>query len=101
LVFKLFDVVPPNHFGYVQFPAALLIIFGLMFFEIARDPLEKTLFIPYGIALKFSYVFLVFWYWFFSDIPNMWKPFALIDIAFMLSFIWCYYTLKSLKMGMR
>jgi hypothetical protein len=29
--FRVFEVTPPNHMGYVQFPAALLIIFGIMF----------------------------------------------------------------------
>ena len=26
--FQLFSVVPPNHLGYVQFPAAVLLIFA-------------------------------------------------------------------------
>ena len=28
LAFELFEVVPPNHFGYVQFSAILLLIFA-------------------------------------------------------------------------
>ncbi len=34
-LFDLCQVTPPNHLGYVQFPAALLLIFGLMFAAIA------------------------------------------------------------------
>ena len=30
-VFHAFAVTPPNHMGYVQFPAALLIVFAIMF----------------------------------------------------------------------
>ena len=30
-MYQRFEVIPPNHYGYVHFPAALLIIFGLMF----------------------------------------------------------------------
>src|SRR6266566_6199096 len=37
-LFDYFHVTPPNHPGYVQFPALLLIIFGLLFLKIARDP---------------------------------------------------------------
>ena len=36
--FELFEVAPPNHMAYVQFPAALLLIFGLMFLSIAWNP---------------------------------------------------------------
>jgi hypothetical protein len=36
LVFQWANVAPPNHFAYVQFPAALLIILGLMFTAISR-----------------------------------------------------------------
>jgi hypothetical protein len=35
-VYRLADVTPPNHWGYVRFPAALLLIFALMFLAIAR-----------------------------------------------------------------
>ena len=36
-VFTRYEVTPPNHLGYVQFPAALLIIFALMFLNIAQE----------------------------------------------------------------
>ena len=39
--FDWFDIVPPNHPGYVQFPAALLLIFALIFLRIARDPVAN------------------------------------------------------------
>ena len=35
------EVTPPNHWAYVQFPAALLVIFGLMFVAIAQDPVAN------------------------------------------------------------
>ena len=31
VLFQWFGVTPPNHAGYVQFPAALLIVFAVMF----------------------------------------------------------------------
>ncbi len=43
-------VEPPNHIGYVQFPALLLLIFAWMFFQIAKAPLQRRQLIPYGIA---------------------------------------------------
>ncbi len=92
-LFRLAQVTPPNHFGYVQFPAALLLIFALMFLAIAKDPTRNRNLIPYGILLKLCYVGVVFFYWFTSGIPFMWKPFAIMDLVFILVFCYTYRSL--------
>ena len=86
-VFRLFEVTPPNHGGYVQFPAFLLIIFGFMFLRIAQDPIAHRDLIPYGIGLKAAYSGLVFWYQFSGGVPFMWIPFAWVDLVFLLLFV--------------
>lgn len=96
LAFDLFNVTYPNHLVYVQFPAALLIIFAVMFFSIAKDPVENRSLMPYGVMLKVAYSVIVFWYWLFADIPNIWKPFAIADLLFIIVFGWCYYEIRSL-----
>ena len=85
-VFEAYEVTPPNHPGYVQFPAALLIIFAIMFAVIARDPLHHRHLVPYGILLKLSYCGVVFLHWFDGGIPGMWKPFAILDLLFLILF---------------
>jgi predicted membrane channel-forming protein YqfA (hemolysin III family) len=94
-LFTHFQVTPPNHFGYIHFPAMLLIVFGLMFFAVARKPTENRNLIPYGILLKISYCATVFYHWFSTDIPNIWKPFAILDFAFIALFIWAYRALTN------
>jgi len=89
-IFDWYGVPPPNHAGYVQFPAALLIIFGLLFLAIARAPVANRNLIPYGILLKVSYCAVIFGHWFTAGIPNMWKPFAVCDFIIMLLFLWTY-----------
>ena len=37
-VFAFFEVTPPNHPAYIKFPALLLVVFGIMFVQIATDP---------------------------------------------------------------
>ena len=86
-VFQMFDVTPPNHAAYVQFPALLLIIFGLMFLRIARDPEANRGLIVYGILLKVAYSGLVFWYQLTGGVPSMWIPWAWIDVVFLVLFI--------------
>lgn len=86
--FSWYDVPPPGHLGYVRFPAALLITFGLMFAAIAADPCRNRNLIVYGMLLKVSYCGVVFSYWLSTGIPNMWKPFAVADIVFLALFAW-------------
>ncbi len=96
-IFRWTDVTPPNHFGYVQFPGALLVVFALMFCTIAQKPLENRNLIPYGILLKLSYSGLVFYYWAAEGIPDFWKPWAIADAVFMVAFIWAYRALRPAK----
>ncbi|HEV2135756.1 MAG TPA: hypothetical protein VGR47_16080 [Terracidiphilus sp.] len=85
-VFRLAAVTPPNHLGYVQFPALVLLIFGAMFLRIAADPVARREQILYGMALKASYFGVVFWYQLHSGIPALWVPFAWADVAFFILF---------------
>jgi hypothetical protein len=89
-LYRLFDVPPPNHMGYVRFPACLLLIFGLMFLQVARDPVKYRHLILYGILLKLSYCGVTLAYWLKSGIPGMWKPFTFIDFAMGALFVWAY-----------
>lgn len=89
-LFEWVGVTPPNHFGYVHFPAALLIVFALMFLSVARRPIENRSLIAYGMLLKVSYCAVVFYHWLTEGIPFIWKPFAIADLAFLVLFAWAY-----------
>ena len=94
-LFKLCNVTPPNHIGYVQFPAMLLIVFAIMFFKIARGPIANRSLIPYGIMLKFAYCSVVFYYSLLGQIPSIWVPFAYFDFVCMIAFIIAHKKLGS------
>ena len=93
-VFDWFGVTPPNHYGYVHFPGALLITFGLLFLTVARDPAANRNLIPFGMLLKVSYCGVVLYHWVAAGIPGMWKPFFWFDLAFLAAFIVAYIQLK-------
>jgi hypothetical protein len=95
-VYKLANVPFPNHWAYVQFPAALLVIFALMFIAIARKPVENRGMTIYGILLKLAYCCIAFGYWFTAGIPDLWKPFAVIDLVMGALFLWSYQSLSSM-----
>ena len=87
VVFQWFNVTEPNHLGYVQFPAALLIVFAIMFAAIAWSPVANRNLIIYGILLKLSYCGVTLKYWLCEDLPHMWKPFTIFDVIFIVLFI--------------
>jgi hypothetical protein len=88
--FQTVGVTPPNHPGYVQFPAALLVVFALMFVAVARNPSRNRNLIPYGMLLKVSYAGVVIFHWVAAGLPWVWKPFAIADLVFLLLFGWAY-----------
>ena len=95
MIFQRFEVTPPNHFGYVQFPALLLLIFSWMFASVAYAPDKNINLIRYGIALKVAYCSIVFYYWFTVEIPYVWKPFAIMDFGWIILFAIAFIALKK------
>lgn len=89
-IFNIAKITPPNHIGYVQFPAALLIVFSIMFFNIAKDPKANRNLILYGMLLKLSYCSVVFFHWIGGNIPFIWVLFGFFDLAFLIMFIAVY-----------
>lgn len=94
-MFEMFKVTPPNHISYVQFPAALLLIFTLMFIRIARDPIANRQLIPYGILLKVAYCGVAGGHWLTTGVPDMWKPFVIIDLIMGILFVCAYFSVPS------
>jgi len=93
-IFDHFGVERPNHPGYVQFPALLLMIFAWMFFAVAFRPRANRNLILYGILLKLSYSGTVIYHWVSGGVPGLWKPFVFIDLAFVILFAWAYAAIK-------
>jgi hypothetical protein len=89
-LFEAAGVPQPNHWGYLQFPALLLMTFGLMFFAVAASPQANRNLIPYGILLKLSYTAVVAYHWAVSDVPLLFKPFAIIDAVMLVLFAVAY-----------
>ena len=85
-IFNFFEVPQPNHFGYIHFPASLMLVFALMYWRIALDPLKFRVLMPYGMGLKFSYCAVVFGHRITGGIPSMWLPFAWFDLFSLILF---------------
>lgn len=86
-LFERAGVPVPNHPGYIQFPALILVLFGIMFARIAQDPIGQRDCMLYGIGLKLAYSGVVLFHQFTGGVPSMWLPFAYIDILFLIGFL--------------
>jgi hypothetical protein len=92
-LFETAGVPEPNHWGYPQFGALLLMTFGAMFFAVAASPVANRNLIPFGMLLKLSYVGIVAYYWVLGDVPLLFKPFAFIDALMLVLFGLAYWEL--------
>jgi len=86
-IFESFHVTPPNHYGYVQFPAILLLVFGAMFLRIAANPRTGRELILYGAGLKVAYCVTVFGHRLAGGMPDLWMPWAWADLLFLVAFL--------------
>ena len=86
-IFAMYGVTPPNHLAYIQFPALLLIVFAMMFFRIAMDPVGRRELMLYGCGLKIAYCAVAFFHSITTGIPAMWMPWAWMDLAFLALFL--------------
>lgn len=86
LIFRLAGVTAPDP-GYIELPALLVILFGIMFIAIAANPAARREFILYGIGLKAAYSGVVFWHQLTSQVAFFFVPLAWTDFTFLVLFV--------------
>lgn len=98
-IFHLTGAVPPNHPCFVQFPSALIAIFGALFLHIAADPLAHRDLIPYVTCFKISVWALVFAYQLTIGIAALFVPLAWIDVVYTILFLLAWRSLATATKG--
>jgi hypothetical protein len=86
-IYARFGIALPNHDGYVQLPAALILVFGIGFWLVARAPERNRDLIKLGVLMKLAFCVVVFGHRLFASIPTMWLPFAVADLLFAIAFL--------------
>ncbi|MEX2217645.1 MAG: hypothetical protein WD749_02700 [Phycisphaerales bacterium] len=89
-MYDAMGVTPPNHWGYVQFPAALVAVFGAAFLVAARAPGRHRDIVAMGVFLKLAYAGVVLGHMFKGSVPALWTVFGWIDLlmALLLAAAW-------------
>ena len=57
---------------------------------VAASPVANRNLIPFGMLLKLSYVGIVAYYWMATDLPFLFKPFAVVDALMFVLFVVAY-----------
>jgi hypothetical protein len=93
-VFSFCAIPAPNHWGYVHFASALLMIFALMFFAAAVYPAGNRNLVAYGMLLKVAFVGTVLYHWMHGDVPGVFKLFLVLDAAWFFILGWIFFAVR-------
>ncbi len=85
----------PNHDAYVQFAASVVLVFGIGFAMVAREPRAHRGIIVLGVLFKLAYGGTVLGHFFLASIPLLWTWFAWIDLVFAAAFVAALVALRS------
>jgi len=95
-MFTVLGISFPNPRAYVELMALLLIVVSIMFYDIARKPIENRNMIIYAILVKCAYCVAILPHWIFGNISFIFAPFAFFDLVFIAFFIKAHYLLKKM-----
>lgn len=74
-------------FSLVHFAVAMLAVFGIMFCNIALNPVRYKKLIPYAILRNLAYCALAGWYFYNAKLPLVWLIPGVIDAILLVIFI--------------
>jgi hypothetical protein len=86
-IYERFGVTLPNHDGYVQWGAAVVMVFGIGFWLAAMNPARNRDILIMGVLFKLAFAGTVLGHHFLGSVPMIWVPFAWADLVFALLFI--------------
>lgn len=87
-VYNSFGYPLPNHDAYVQLPALYVLIFGIAFYLVYRDPVQNRAIMPVGILMKLAFSAVCLGHMFFGAVASFYIPLAVIDLIFAGLFAW-------------
>ena len=94
-IFALAQIAPLARPEFIQLPALLIMVFGLMMLKVAARPKENANLILYISLFKAAVIGLALYSCLTAGMTPLWLIFALFDIAYLTGFIFAYRTIKS------
>jgi hypothetical protein len=95
-IYNMFGAELPNHAGYIQLAGAFILTFGIGFYLVYKDPVRNQAIITLGVLMKLLFVVIVLGHLLLDTVPAFYIPFALLDIMFLLLFLYTQTAIKKL-----
>lgn len=80
----------PTAVLFIHITAGLIVVFGGVYWMIARDPVRYRPYIPLGIILKIFFVVVVYGHWLSGSVSWPLPALAFVDVIYAVLF-WRYY----------
>ena len=95
-IYNSFGAELPNHVGYIQLAGAFILVFGIGFYLVYKNPVQNQAIITLGILMKLLFVVIVLGHLLIDTVPAFYIPFALLDIVFLLLFLYAQTGIRKL-----
>jgi len=95
-IFQALNLALPADIELMQLVSLITLVFAVMYFNIARNPIANRNLIPYGILGNISFCLVVFGHRLTGEMPDAWVFTAFINIVFLTGFILSYKALKRI-----
>jgi hypothetical protein len=78
----------PPHIAYIQLAAVFVLVQGLSYWFVYRDPPANLGLVKVGVIYKLAYAGLAAWYLLTGQLPNgFFIPWAIVDLLFLVGFV--------------
>jgi hypothetical protein len=80
---------------YLQLPAVLIMVFGWMMFNVAKEPQKNLNLILYINLFKAGFISVVIYNWLTKGLPWLWLSFVGFDLVYLAGFLAAYRIIKE------
>lgn len=88
-IWELLGLELPNNISYIHLTAAFVFVQGLGYWIVARDPKGNRGIVLMGIAYKFAFAALAFYYLAIGELLHpTFLAFGILDVLFLVGFWW-------------
>jgi hypothetical protein len=94
-VYQFFQLGTVPAYQYLQLPALLIMVFGIMMLNVARRPKQNQNLIFYINLFKISFIGVVVYNYLTKGLPWLWLAFVGFDLVYLVGFLLAYRQIKE------
>ncbi len=91
-LYAALEITPPELF-YVHSAGALLVLFGVMCWQIAMSPVRWRFLVLYAMGVKAIYCFSIFGHFGLGTLTWVWLVPGIVDFLLLVGFAWSWFVI--------